>query len=80
MLGTSAGPITTCVRGSSSIGETCSAQLRTVDMETAEVHELVTGEKCQPLYWLAFVARHRRAHEFWQKIRDLEPDPQGVLL
>jgi three-Cys-motif partner protein len=54
--------------------------LRTVDMETAEVHELVTGQKCQPLYWLAFVARHGRAHEFWQKIRDLKPDPQGVLL
>lgn len=54
--------------------------LRTVGMNTAEVHELVTGEMKQPLYWLAFVARHPRALEFWEKIRDLEPDPQESLL
>ena len=54
--------------------------LRTIDMDTAEVHELVTGDTNQPLYWLAFVARHPRALDFWEKIRDLEPDPQARLI
>jgi three-Cys-motif partner protein len=54
--------------------------LRSVDMDTAEVHELVTGDANQPLYWLAFVARHPRALDFWEKIRDLEPDPQPSLI
>lgn len=56
------------------------ANLQTVGMQTAEVHELVTGATNQPLYWLAFVARHPRALDFWQKIRALEPDPQESLL
>jgi three-Cys-motif partner protein len=54
--------------------------LQTVGMETAEVHELVTGSTGQPLYWLAFVARNPRALDFWEKIRDLQPDPQSRLL
>lgn len=53
--------------------------LRTVGMSTAEVAELVTADGNQPLYWLAFVARHPRAIEFWEKIRSVEPDPQGRL-
>jgi three-Cys-motif partner protein len=42
-------------------------------METAEVAEVVTGTKRQPLYWLAFAARHKRALEFWEKIRTVGP-------
>ena len=50
--------------------------LRTIDMSTAEAAELVVGGKNQPLYWLAFAARHPRALEFWEKIRHLDPKPQ----
>lgn len=55
-------------------------KLRSIGVETAEVHALVTGGRKQPLYWLAFAARHARALDFWQKIRDLEPDPQAQLI
>lgn len=54
--------------------------LRAIGINTAEVPELVTGETNQPLYWLAFAARHSRALEFWEKIRSLEPNPQEKLL
>jgi hypothetical protein len=40
----------------------------------------VTAENNQPLYWLAFAARHPKALEFWEKIRDLERDPQQSWL
>jgi three-Cys-motif partner protein len=50
--------------------------LRTIDMSTAEAAELVVGSKNQPLYWLAFAARHERALEFWEKIRHIESNPQ----
>lgn len=53
--------------------------LRSVDMDTAEVHELVTGESRQPLYWLAFVARHPRAHDFWDKIRGIDKGHQAEM-
>ncbi len=33
--------------------------------------ECVVGSKGQPLYWLVLVARHPRAHEFWNKIRNV---------
>lgn len=53
--------------------------LRTIDMSTAEAAELVVGNNKQPLYWLAFAARHERALEFWEKIRHLEPNPQANM-
>jgi hypothetical protein len=46
----------------------------------ALVAELVTGSRKQPLYWLAFAARHSKALEFWEKIRYLEPNPQQELM
>lgn len=56
------------------------ALLGTIDMKTTEAAELVSGPQRQPLYWLAFAARHSRALEFWEKIRRLQPDPQlGIL-
>jgi three-Cys-motif partner protein len=54
--------------------------LRTIDMSTAEAAELVVGGNNQPLYWLAFAARHPRALEFWEKIRNLEPPRQPKLI
>lgn len=54
--------------------------LRSIGMSTAEAAELVVGSKNQPLYWLAFVARHKLALEFWEKIRHLEPKRQGDIL
>jgi three-Cys-motif partner protein len=54
--------------------------LKAAGMDTAEAAELVSGPNNQPLYWLAFAARHPRALEFWEKIRALEPDPQQGLL
>lgn len=53
--------------------------VRGVDMSTAETAELVVGPNNQPLYWLAFVARHGRALEFWEKIRNLEPKKQDEM-
>jgi len=47
--------------------------LKTIGMSTAEAAELVVGGKNQPLYWLAFAARHNLALEFWEKIRHLDP-------
>lgn len=47
--------------------------LKGIGMETAEAAELIVGPRNQPLYWLAFAARHRRALEFWDKIRNISP-------
>lgn len=38
-----------------------------------EDFSLIRGTKNQPLYWLAFAAKHKRASEFWRKIRDIDP-------
>lgn len=54
--------------------------LQTIGMSTAEAAELVVGSNNQPLYWLAFTARHKLALQFWEKIRHLEPKPQSDLL
>jgi three-Cys-motif partner protein len=53
--------------------------LKTVGMTTAEAAELVTGEKHQPLYWLAFAARHPRALQYWEKIRRLDQHQQAEV-
>jgi hypothetical protein len=38
-----------------------------------EQFTLVKGSRNQPLYWLAFAAKHERALEFWDKIRNVTP-------
>ena len=53
--------------------------LKSEDMTTAETFELVSGPSNQSLYLLAFAARHERALEFWEKIRDLDGNKQGSL-
>lgn len=53
--------------------------LKREGMDTTEVAEKVSGPTKQPLYWLAFAARHRLALEFWEKIRALEPNAQMGL-
>lgn len=35
--------------------------------------ELVRGSRNQPLYWLALASKERKAGEFWEKIRHIEP-------
>ena len=40
--------------------------------------ELISGSKNQRLYWLVLVSRHKRASEFWDKIRNVTG--QGELL
>lgn len=54
--------------------------LRTIGMNTTEAAVLVSGPTGQPLYWLAFAARHPLALRFWEQIRDLKPDPQRGIL
>jgi hypothetical protein len=54
--------------------------LQTIGMSTAEAAELVVGSNKQPLYWLAFAARHKLALQFWEKIRHLEPKRQNDIL
>jgi len=53
--------------------------LQTIGMSTAEAAELVVGSNNQPLYWLAFAARHKLALSFWEKIRHLEPKGQSDI-
>jgi three-Cys-motif partner protein len=45
--------------------------IRGLDMQPSKGIELVSGGKNQRLYWLVFVARHRRAADFWDKIRNV---------
>jgi len=45
--------------------------IRSLDMAAADGIEKVAGSNKQPLYWLVLVARHERAHEFWNKIRNV---------
>ncbi len=54
--------------------------LKAEDMATTETAELIVGSKNQRLYWLAFAARHERALEFWEKVRNVDGDPQPLLL
>jgi three-Cys-motif partner protein len=54
--------------------------LRSVGLPVAEAAELVSGEGNQPLYWLAFAARNKLAHAFWDKIRTGRDDRQQSLL
>ncbi len=44
-----------------------------LDMQPSGGIELVTGGKNQPLYWLVLISRHPRAHDFWEKIREVGP-------
>jgi three-Cys-motif partner protein len=54
--------------------------LKGLGMNITEAAELVEGPNSVPLYWLAFVARHDRALQFWEEIRHLKPNPQlGIL-
>jgi hypothetical protein len=54
--------------------------LKQEGMNTTEAHELVEGEQRQPLYWLAFAARHDLALQFWEKIRRIRPAQQLQLI
>jgi three-Cys-motif partner protein len=47
--------------------------IQKLDMEPSQGIELVAGGKNQPLYWLVLVSRNKRAHEFWDKIREVGP-------
>ena len=49
------------------------ALIRSLDMAASEGSDIekVVGANRQPLYWLVLVARHDRAHEFWNKIRNV---------
>lgn len=51
--------------------------IRKLDMAPSHGIELVSGRRNQPLYWLVLMARHSRAVEFWEKIRNVTP--QGRL-
>jgi three-Cys-motif partner protein len=53
--------------------------LKAEGVRTAETHEKVTGPKNQPLYWLAFAARHPLPLHFWEQVRDLGPERQLEL-
>ena len=49
-----------------------------LEMEVNEGMELVRGTRGERLYWLAFIARDKTAHKFWNEIRDVKG--QGRLL
>ncbi len=54
--------------------------VKNLGMRTTETAEQVVGSRNQPLYLLAFAARHELPLEFWEKIRHLEPPRQTSLL
>lgn len=54
--------------------------LKAEALSTTEAAVLIVGSNNQPLYWLAFVARHPRALEFWEKIRNVGGNQQPLLL
>ncbi len=54
--------------------------VKQLGMTTTETAERVTGSNNQPLYLIAFAARHVLPLGFWEKIRHLEPGRQGSLL
>jgi three-Cys-motif partner protein len=54
--------------------------LKAEAMATTETAELVVGTRNQRLYLLAFAARHERALDFWEKIRNVDGDQQPLLL
>lgn len=54
--------------------------LKAETMTTTESAELVVGDRSQRLYLLAFAARHERALEFWEKVRNIDGDQQPLLL
>jgi three-Cys-motif partner protein len=45
--------------------------IRGLDMQPSQGVELVSGERNQRLYWLVLVARHERAAELWDKVRNI---------
>jgi three-Cys-motif partner protein len=45
--------------------------IRSLDMQPCQGIELVSGERNQRLYWLVLVARHERAGDLWNKIRNI---------
>jgi three-Cys-motif partner protein len=47
--------------------------IQKLDMQPSQGIELVAGGKNQPLYWLVLVSRSSKAHEFWDKIREVGP-------
>ncbi len=54
--------------------------LKAETMTTTETAVLIVGDKNQRLYLLAFAARHERALEFWEKVRNVDGDQQLSLL
>jgi three-Cys-motif partner protein len=48
-------------------------------MSTPKTHLRIRGSNNQPLYWLAFAARHPLALEFWEQVRDLGPEQLSLL-
>jgi three-Cys-motif partner protein len=45
--------------------------IKDLDIAPSDGVAHVVGSKNQPLYWLVLVARHEKAHEFWDKIRNV---------
>ncbi len=54
--------------------------LKAETMTTTESAVLIVGGKKQRLYLLAFAARHERALDFWEKVRNVDGDQQPLLL
>ena len=47
--------------------------IQKLDMQRSGGIELVTGSNNQPLYWLVLVSRSDRAHDLWERIRNVGP-------
>jgi three-Cys-motif partner protein len=47
------------------------SMMERLGLPPAKHAELVSGSRNQRLYWLVFASRHPRAHEFWDKIRNV---------
>lgn len=54
--------------------------LKAEGMATTEMAEVVSGPQNQPLYLLAFAARHKLALDFWDKVRNMDGNQEQLLL
>lgn len=49
------------------------------NMQVADAVQLISGDRGQPLYWLAFACRHQLGHRFWESMQPPAAPEQSTL-
>ena len=53
----------------------CSERVEAIGLPQAKHKELIRGDRGQGLYWLILLARHKLAHDLWQKVSSAAEQP-----